>query len=388
MKKVLALSITMVVLTACGGGSKTTEDIIASQDLQAIKAKRTELVATQQQLSSELSELDAAILKLDDNMKIPLVSTVTVHDTLFKHYIDIQGSVDTKNLITIMPEFSGTLSQVYVKEGQKVRKGQLLAKIDDGGLSQQLAQLEIQAALAKTTYERQERLWKQNIGSEIQYLQAKSAYEAQDQAIGNIKKQLAKTQITAPFAGTIDEIITEKGNVVAPGQSQLMRIVNLNDMYIESDVPERYIAAIRPGTEVKVGFPVLGTSLETQVRQVGDFINKANRTFRIEVGVPNPDGYIKPNLTAKLRINDYSSEKALLIPQDVISEDANGQQYVYVLSEKADGQTGTVAQTFIKTGRSQGDFIEVLDGLKDGDEVLQEGARFAKDGQKVRIKNQ
>ena len=276
------------------------------------------------------------------------------------------------------------LRQVYVKEGQRVSKGQMLAKIDDGGLSQQLAQIKIQAALAKTTFERQERLWNQKIGSEIQYLQAKSNYQAQEEAVNQLQQQIAKAIVRAPFSGTIDDVITEQGNVVSPGQSQLFRIVNLEDMYIETDVPERYVSDIVKGKDVKVEFPVLGKELDAKVRQAGNFINPANRTFKVEIAVPSKNLEIKPNLTAKLKINDYTNPNAILIPQSIISENAEGQQYVYTIIDKSDNKA-TVKREFIETGKTQGDHIEVLTGIRNGEEIIDEGARSVKDGQEVKI---
>ena len=151
------------------------------------------------------------------------------------------------------------------------------------GLSQQLAQLKIQADLAKTTYERQKRLWDQNIGSEIQFLQAKSSYESQNESVNQLSQQIAKTTVKAPFSGTIDNVITDQGSVVSVGQTELFRIVNLDDMYIQTDVPESYIGDVTVGKTVKVEFPVLGKSMDTKVRQAGSFINPANRTFKVEM---------------------------------------------------------------------------------------------------------
>ena len=303
---------------------------------------------------------------------------------MFNHYLELQGNVSTKQNLIIYPEYSGILKRVFVKEGQQVSKGQTLAKIDDGGLSQQVAQLQIQAELAKTTFERQERLWNQKIGSEIQYLQAKSTYEAQEQAVSQLEQQIAKTTVRAPFSGTIDDVITEQGSVVAPGQSQLFRIVNLKNMYIETDVPERYISDVIPGKNVHVEFPVLGKTMNAKIRQAGNFINPANRTFKIEVAIPNKDKTIKPNLTAKLKINDYTNEKAILIPQSIISENAEGKQYVYIIIDKNDNKA-KAKRVIIETGKTQGDDIEVLSGLENGNEIIEEGARNVKDGQDVKI---
>ncbi|MBJ6366716.1 efflux RND transporter periplasmic adaptor subunit [Snuella sedimenti] len=374
-----------IILSSCSGTSKkSVEDIIATNNLELIRKKKTELDLKQQELTVQLQQLTSKIKVLDPQERIPLITTFTVKENKFTHFVELQGSVNTKQNLVIHPEFSGILTKVYVKEGDQVSKGQMLAQIDDGGLSQQLAQLKIQASLAKTTFERQKRLWNQKVGSEIQYLQAKSNYEGQQQAVNQLDKQLRKSIVRAPFAGTIDDVITEQGSVVASGQSQLFRIVNLQDMYIETDVPERYISNITTGKEVQVEFPILDKMVDTKVRQAGNFINPANRTFKIEVPISNEDKSIKPNLTAKLKINDYTNEKALLIPQSIISENAEGQQYVYTVADKNDS-IAKAKRVIIETGKTQGDYIEVIAGLEHGVEIIDEGSRSVKDGQEVKI---
>ncbi|TXE12729.1 efflux RND transporter periplasmic adaptor subunit [Seonamhaeicola algicola] len=385
MKYIYLTVFSAIILTSCGGGKKqSVEDIIASKDLQLIRKKKNELDVAAQEIATQLKQLEKEIKILDPLEKVPLITTFTAKETVFNHYVELQGNVSTKQNVVIYPEYSGLLTKVYVKDGQKVSKGQILAKIDDGGLSQQLAQLKIQTDLAKTTFERQERLWSQKIGSEIQYLQAKSAYEAQEQAVSQLQQQVGKTLVRAPFTGTIDDVITEEGTVVAPGQSMLFRIVNLQDMYIETDVPERYISNVIPGKDVEVEFPILGKTIEAKIRQAGNFINPANRTFKAEVAINNKNNNIKPNLTAKLKVNDYTSENAILIKQSIISENAEGEQYVYIISNKKDAMA-KAKRVIIKTGKTQGDNIEVLSGLKSGDEIIDEGARSVKDGQDVKI---
>ncbi|MGZ0016097.1 efflux RND transporter periplasmic adaptor subunit [Yeosuana sp. AK3] len=385
MKHIVTIIALAFIITSCGNDKKqSVEAIISTNNLEKIREKKNQLDDQQQLISAQLKLLDAKIKALDPVEKVPLVTTFLANEIVFTHYIELQGNVSTKQNLIIYPQFSGVLTQVLVKEGQTVSKGQLLAKIDDGGLSQQLAQLQIQADLAKTTFERQERLWNQKIGSEIQYLQAKSSYDAQSRAINQLIEQIDKTQVRAPFSGTIDDVITDQGSVVAPGQSPLFRIVNLNDMYIETDVPERYISDITSGKEVLVEFPILGKSLNSKVRQAGNFINPANRTFKIEVAVPNPNKEIKPNLTAKLKINDYTNKAAYLIPQSIISENAEGLQYVYTITNKNENK-GTAKQAFVMTGKTQGDFIEILSGLSHEDEIINEGARSVKDGQEIKI---
>jgi len=385
MKNIFSLLIIALLLTSCGGNkNETVDDVVASNNLEQIRKKKSELDATQQELTSQLKQLEAKIKELDPQEKIPLITTFAIKEEVFNHYVELQGNVNTKQNLLIYPEYSGILKRVYVKEGQKVNKGQLLAIIDDGGLKQQVAQLQIQVSLAKTTFERQQRLWNQKIGSEIQYLQAKSNYEAQQKAVIQLQSQLAKTNVRAPFSGTIDDIITDQGSVVSPGQSQLFRIVNLKNMYIEADVPERYISNVTVGKDVEVNFPILGKTMDAKVRQAGDFINPANRTFKVEVAVPNKDKSIKPNLTAKLKINDYTNVKAILIPQSIISENAEGQQYVYTITDKNENKA-KAQRVIIETGKTQGDYIEVLSGLQHGNEIIYEGARSVKDGQEVKI---
>lgn len=390
MKHIQLIILTSLLLVACGGDKKknTVESVLETNNLETIRAKRAELVENQEEIHAKIKQLDEAIAKIDTVKKVPLITTITAKTEVFNHQLEIQGNVTTKNLLVITPEFNGILTNVYVKEGQKVSKGQLLAKIDDGGLGQQLAQLQIQADLAKTTFERQERLWNQKIGSEIQYLQAKSTYEAQEKAVNQMRSQLAKTEVRAPFSGTIDDVITEQGSVVAPGASQLMRIVNLKEMYIETAVPEAYLTSVTNGKTVKVEFPVLGKEVDAKIRQAGSFINPANRTFKVEVDVPNKDGMVKPNLTAKLKINDYTNSNAIMIPLSVISENAQGQQYVYVVEELDDNNVGKTKRVIIETGRSQGNNIEILSGLEIGMDVVEEGARSVKEGQNVEIINE
>lgn len=385
MKYLYITLFSAILLTSCGDKKESVEAVIETDNLENIRLKRVEVVAKQQEIAAQLKQLDERIAVLDTTKKIPLITTFTAKLDVFNHFLELQGNVSTKNNLVVFPEYSGILTRVYVKEGQRVVKGQTLAKIDDGGMSQQLAQAQIQASLAKTTFERQQRLWNQKIGSEIQFLQAKSTYEAQEQAVNQIKQQIGKTIVRAPFTGTIDDIITEQGSVVAAGQSQLMRIVNLDNMYIETNVPERYISNVTKNKDVEVEFPILGKKMNAKVRQAGDFINPANRTFKVEIGVPNKDRSIKPNLTAKVKINDYTNEKAILIPQSIISENADGDQYVYVVTSKNENGEGVAERIIIETGKTQGDVIEVLKGIENGAEIIQEGARSVKNGQTVKV---
>ena len=391
MKKLSYIFIFLLTLNSCdNGGNKNLDSVIDSGDLGAMREKRQAIEEDLTKINDKLARLDAAIAEKDTSKKYPLVNTFTAKDTLFNHFLEIQGNVQTDENVIVYPEYSGVLTKIFVKEGQKVSKGQALARIDDGGLSSQLAQLETQEELSKTTFERQKRLWDQKIGSEMQFLQAKANYESQQSAVAQMKSQLNKTTVRAPFSGFVDQVITDQGTVVAPGQNQLFRVVNLNDMYVEAEVPESYVGDVAKGSTVNMEFPVLGETLESKVRETSNYISPTNRTFRIEVAVPNKKGDIKPNLTARLRINDYSSEEAILIPQNVISENSDGEQYVYVVRKDSSTSSNslgdaTAHRSIIKTGKTQGDLVEVTEGVKPGDEIINEGARSVKEGQEVQI---
>jgi|TARA_B110000914_G_scaffold137530_1_gene120338 membrane fusion protein (multidrug efflux system) len=387
MKNIFLL-LTLAILTiSCGGDSKSITATIENKDLKKIREKRNELITEQATIAGKLKIIDAAISKLDTIKKYPLVTAFQVKTINFNHFLELQGSVATKQNLILYPEFSGLLTKVYVKEGQKVSKGQLLATIDDGGLSEQVAQMEVQLSLAKTTFERQKRLWEQKIGSEIEFLQAKATYEGQENAVNQMKSQLAKTSVRAPFSGIIDDIITEQGTVVGAGASQLLRIVNLDNMYIEAEVPEVYLSRIVPGKTVEVYFPVLGETLNTKVNQVSNFINPSNRTFKITILIKNKEKLIKPNLTAKIKINDYTNEQAVLIPQSIISENSLGEQYIFIAQNINKDNEATAKKMIVKTGKTQGDFLEVLEGVASNDIIINEGARNVKDGQNVKILN-
>lgn len=382
------LSLSLLLLTvSCGEPKKnSTEAVLESKDIEKIQQKRDELTNKLVEIEGEIKQLDTKLKEINPERNIPLITSYEVKAEEFNHYLELQGSVETKQNVVLNAEMGGVLQKIYVSEGQKVSKGQTLAKIDDGGLSQQLAQMEIQLDLARTTFERQKRLWDQQIGSEIQYLQAKSTYEGQVNAVKQMKSQLSKSVVSAPFSGIIDDIITDEGTVVSPGQTPILRLVNLSDMYIKTDVPETYISDVTEGKIVEVSFPVLGETIQTKVKQTASYINPNNRTFKAEVEIPNKNKQIKPNLTARLKINDYTNEDAIMVPQNIISENAQGEQYLYIL-DKLNGDKAVAKQVIVETGKTQGDKIEILNGLNDGDMVIKEGARSVEDGQTVKLIN-
>ena len=386
MKHILSITLIALLITSCGNekNKDSVEAIISEGNITEMKTKRNQVLASYDSIGKILSSLEVAISEKDTLKRLPLVTSYKVKDTIFNHYIDIQGDVDTKENLIIYPEFAGTLTNVYVKEGQDVSKGQLLARIDDGGLSSQLAQMQTQYELAKTTFERQKRLWEQKIGSEIQFLQAKANMEGLGSSVKQMQSQVGKTSVRAPFTGTIDEIITDQGQVVSPGGSQLMRIVNLRNMYVKASIPENYLGTIKKGTTVNVEFPSLGESIKGKVRQVGNFINPNNRTFKVEIAIPNKEQQIKPNLIANLEINDYSKENAILVPDNVIQENAKGEKFVYVINNLKESEA-KVVKTKVNTGMAYNGYIEIINGLETGQTIVKDGAITMRNGLDVKV---
>jgi len=376
MKKILIIT-TAFILFSCSNASKTEniDELINSKNVKALSEKKASLQA-------EIAKIEEALAKLDNKKDEALVSVLTVKDTLFNHYLEIQGNVDTKENILIQPEFSGTLTSLTVKAGQKVSKGQILGRVDDAGMSQQLASLENQYALAKTTFERQKNLWDKKIGSEIQFLNAQTQMVSAQKAVAQMRAQLSKTIIRAPFTGTIDEVFVEKGQVVAPSQQGLMRIVNLNNMYVSTTVPETYIGKLKVGTEVDVYLAALGKNYKGKVRQVGNFINPNNRSFGIEVSLPNPENLLRPNQVAKLKIIDYINKNAIVVPTNVVQEDAAGDKFVFVV-DGSNGKTGIAKKAIVSVGKSSDNVTEILSGLSANDVIVTEGVNTISEGMKL-----
>lgn len=385
MKKTLFSFIIFIVIIGCNDSGISVEKILETNDLNLISQKRKEIIESQQEIYKQLKAINNKIEELNKNSKFPIVETLVLKSEKFNHYVELQGNVKSDKLLIIYPEFSGILNKIYVSSGEKVIKGQLLATIQDGGLKEQLSQLEINYNLTKTTFERQERLWVQNIGSEIQFLQAKSMFEAQKNGVEQLKKQIEKTIIKAPFSGTIDNVIAKEGEVVYPGRSNIMLLLNMDNMYVESNVPEKYLNSIYKGKDAKLEFPLIGKYLNTSIRQAGNFINPNNRTYKIELNIPKNNLNIKPNLNTKVRVNDYSSDNAILIKEGFISIDSNNEKYVYKIERKE--KKTYVSKTIIKIGENNGNHIEVLSGLSENDEIVSEGIRKLIDNSRVKIIN-
>ena len=371
----------------CGSEEKkTTTEIIASQDLASIQNKKAEVVKNLNALQLELEELNQAIGQIDKEQKFLLVTSIETESAPYAHYVSFQGTLETDQNIVMYPEIPALLKKVKVKEGQRVKKGQVLAVLSDSGMIDQLQQLEIQHALAKTTFERQKRLWEQKIGSEMQYLQAETQFKSLEKSIAQMQDQVAKTTITAPFDGIVDHILADEGSSLAPGMTPIVRIINLNQMKVSAAIPEIHLPNIQANSKVTVEVPVLNERMEAAVNAVGNFINPNNRSFRIEVELPNAKERLKPNMTVQLHINDYNNPSAILVPAKNILEDQAGRSYVYKL-EAVEGQESTykAVKTFVQLGKSSNNQTEILEGISAGDLLVEDGIRLVEDQQLVKI---
>ena len=382
----LLITLGLVSVSCQSKSSASIDELIASNDEALLRAKRTELSAQRSLLDADIKRLDVVIASLDKSTSLPLVATYEVTPQEFNHFTSFQGTVKTMKNINVYPEIPGQLLEVMVVEGQKVEKDQVLARIDDGGLLAQLAQAKSQLLLAETVFNRQERLWSQNIGSEIQFLQAKTQFESAEKAVDALSLQAEKSVVRAPFDGTVDQIFKEPGTIVAPGMgSELFRVVNIDEVYVEVDVPETHITSISEGSKVRVNLSAIGEEIDARISRVSKVINPSNRSFSVEVPLENKSGFIRPNLMASVAINDYSNKSAIMIPQSVVSENAEGKQYCFALEKSAEGYVAK--RLIIETGKTSEDFIEVLEGIENGALLITEGAKKVSDNQPVKWLN-
>ncbi|OUW77457.1 MAG: hypothetical protein CBD68_01205 [Flavobacteriaceae bacterium TMED208] len=386
MKKIIyPLSLILLFIT-CSQQSTESSDksLVEDNDLAELITKRTYYTKQINDLSLELENINSAIDALGGTEKRQLITAFKSKKQPFEHQLEVQANIKTRQNVLIYPEFAGRLIKLKVEEGQKVKKGTLLAIIEDAGLKDQLDQIKLQLDLTKTTFERTKRLWDQKIGSEMMYLEAQTRYKAAKKQVSQIRQQLAKTKIYAPFSGVIDEIPARLGSNLIPGVTPVLRIVNLNSMFAESDVPENYLPNITKGSKATVTIPALNLVQKTQVHQTGNFISATNRTFRVEARLENPEGIIKPNLNARLSIIDYYNPEAIMIPLRVIRENANGQPYVFILSNPEKDNGYTTEKRMIVLGKSKEEMIEILEGVTIDELIADEGVSLLVSNQKVK----
>ena len=385
IKKILLISITLILMSCGNENKKTVQQLLDDGNLAELQDRRSSLIIQKGEINNELDEVTKAVNVLDTAQSFVLVNTLTTKNEAINHFSSFQGIIKTDQNMIVYPEYSGRIIRVLVDEGQNVKKGQTLAIIDDGGLSDELKLVESQANLAETIFERQSKLWSNEIGSEIQFLEAKTNYEVQKNRLQSVREALNKTKITAPFSGTVDEIMIEAGQLVAPpmmpDQSGAFRVINLGNLYVESLIPESFIGKIRRGSSVNVNIPVNQSSFESTVKHSGSSIDPKSRTFRIEANVPQNNNSIMPNMNAEVNILDYTNKEAILIPESIVSEDSESRKFVFVV------KNNSAVKVVIQTGYTQNGFIEGTKGLQLNQVVINEGGRIVKEGQKVKVYN-
>ena len=375
MKKTLSI-FSLAILAACG----TSET--PSGELAKLTLEKDSLVQVRTSLNAQIAALDVEISKLDTTVRYDAVTALEVAPEMFMHYFDVFGTVEADKSISLYPTASGKVEKIYVKKGQKVSKGQLLMSLDTDILQSSLKELENGMELAKTLFEKQERLWlNEQIGSEIQYLQSKNNYEGLLQKVKTLKEQIALSEIRAPFAGAIDNIFAREGELAGP-QMPSMRLVNTSGVYVKADVPESYANRVRVGTPANIAFTSMDYEVTAEVLQVGQFIQEGNRTFAINVSLPVSEG-VKPNQMVHVALQDYSNEAALVVPASLVQQDVEGNDFVYTLEKVAGAAYQKVVKTWVTTGLSFGGKTEVISGLNSGSIVIDKGSRSVRSGQFV-----
>ncbi len=375
MKAQYIFLLTATLLTACGGEKKPNTLAEKKESLAKMKADA-------KSLTEKIAALETEIKAADPSMKaaekiIPVV-TATLEPRSFKSFIEIQGTVETKNTATATPRMAGTYTTVYVKEGQTVKQGQLLAKIDNAILRDQIAALKQQMELANTVYEKQKALWDQKIGTEIQYLQAKNNKESLEKNLAVLNTQVDMYNVYAPISGAVERVMAKTGEVAAPGMP-LASLVNLGSLKATANVPDTYLSNIKMGDAVKVALPDLGREINARVTFISKLVNAANRTFKIEASIPS-SADIKPNMISVLNIADINKANALVIKQNYIQSTELG-DVVYVA--ETEGNKKVAKARKVKTGVSYNGEIEITDGLRAGDLIVTEGYQDLVDGQVI-----
>jgi len=354
-----------------------------STDLEALLHKKDSLQNVYKELSGEIEVIQSQIEALDSSSrkKLTIVSTRKLTPTKFEHFFEVYGNVESKQNAFVNMEMPGTIKDIKVEVGQKVKRGQVLALLDKGIIQSNIDEVNGSYELANTIFLKQEKLWNQKIGSELQYLEAKNRKEGLQQKLATLNTTLEKFIITAPFTGIIDEIFYkegELGNMMIP----LLRLININQVYIVADISENYISTIKPGAYIRAEFPSLNKSIEAQIDRSGSFINPHNRTFKIYIDIDNQNGELKPNLLSVLHIKDFEKDSAIVVPSGIIQQDALGKEYLYITNRE--GNCMKAKKVMVKSGMSHNDETIILEGLTGDEEIVLKGARNIKDGQKIR----
>jgi len=386
MKYLLRIFAVSLIFNSCSGGAgggagEVPEDLDGK--LALLKQKKAEL----RELTKFVSDLEGQIEELDPTIgekpKKP-VTTSKVQTTDFKHFVEIQGAVEADDMVDVTSEAAGRILNLNAKEGQLVKKGQLIAKLDLEAMKKQIAELETSLDLANTVFERQSRLWNQNIGSELQYLEAKNTKERLEKSLETLNFQLSKANVYAPISGVVERVVVQSGEMASPG-FPIVQILNTNKLKVVANVPENHLTAVRRGESVSVSFPALGTEQNARVSMIGRMIDPSNRTFEVEANISNQGGVIKPNLLAIMMINDFSLEDVVTIPLELVQQEVGGKNYVYVVDADQEGQKAK--KVYVEIGESYNNEIVISSGLTGGEEIIVEGARNIAENELIEVSN-
>jgi len=372
MKAKLFIVLLSVILIACNGNKQA--------QLAKLKEQR-------QTIDEQIKKLEVNILNETGSGlnpdKFKFIGVTEVKTSPFDHFIRVQGKLDGDSNAGVFAQAPGTISAKYADVGQRVVKGQVLAQVDDEQYRKQLESLETQYKFASEMYDKQKRLWDQKIGSEVQYLQAKTSKESLDQQIASVKKQIEMFKIVSPIDGAIEECNVKVGGVVSPDPRLVAyRVIAFRNLKVTAEVSEAYSAKVKKGDKLVVLFPDIKNQIETNVDFVSQYINPVNRTFLIETRITNGVQNLKANMVAIIQINDYHADNAVILPMNVIQTDANG-SYVYVVRQK-DKYNAAYKQP-ITLGVGYNGVVEVLQGVKTGDKVISAGFQELIDGEYVRF---
>jgi membrane fusion protein (multidrug efflux system) len=385
MKTMYRISALALVLVMAACGSTTTSD--KKNDLEKKKAALAELKKTQQATNDQIATLEKEIAKLDTSAgkaeKVKLVSLINIEPTRFAHYVDLKGSIDAENIAYVTPRGpGGQVKAIYVKQGDNVRQGQLLMKLDDAVTQQQLEGVKVQLSLAQTTYDRRKKLWDQNIGTEIELLQAKNTVDNLNKQIDLLKEQLDQANVYAGMSGVADEVKIKVGEFFSPASASMsgIKIVNTNNLKVITAVPENYLGRVGVGSNLLITLPELGTdTIRTKVTVVGKLIDPSTRSFTVEAKIPSGKK-LRPNQLAIVRIQDYAVANAITIPVSSLQSDEKGK---FVLVAVQEGSKLVARKKEVVIGELYGNNLEIKSGLQPGDKLITEGAQGLYDGQTV-----
>ena len=376
--KYWTLAVLVLFLASCS--NQETEQSIRDQ-ITTYKKDVNSLNQKIAELEKKLGSMNSGDINAD---KIP-VDVMAVSYEPFNHFIQVSGTAEAVKEAYISPEVGGQIREIYVSEGDFVERGKLLAKLNTEINESSIADMQSSLDLATVVYEKQKRLWEKGIGSEIQYLNAKNNKESLEQKMVTLRAQLDMAMLKSPVSGVVDEIYRKKGELASPG-FQLMRIVNLEEIYINADVSETYLSQVNEGEIVQVEFPVYpDMKLEVPIFRKGNVINPNNRTFTVQLKLKNPDRLLKPNILSVIRINDFSADSAVVIPSVLIKQDITG-SYLYTI-QQSEGKW-IARKVYVTTGKSYLDKTMVITGLQAGQRIIVQGYNLVSDGSEVYVKTE